>query len=72
MGEGGVTPRTVEVDAEELARLRQVDAAYGWRMRPPAEPRTHVFKPHAKWPWVCDDCGYGPSEPLKHHKDVQP
>lgn len=29
---------------------------------------THLFRPHAKYWWMCADCGCGPDEPLKHHK----
>lgn len=29
-------------------------------------PPLHTFKPHRRYPWFCDRCGYPPHEPLKH------
>lgn len=33
---------------------------------PAASPGLHVFKPHAKFPWFCDECGYGKGQSGKH------
>ena len=26
----------------------------------------HPYKPHKKYPWFCEDCGYAEHETLKH------
>lgn len=56
------------IDADELARLRAVDAKHGWKERPPSPPILHDFSPHPKWPWFCGQCGYAPYEPLQHNQ----
>lgn len=55
----------VMVDAEELKRLRALDAKYGWTERPPPDTR-HKYVPNRKYPWFCGKCGYAEHEKLKH------
>ncbi len=33
---------------------------------PSDETTTHLYNPHPKFPWFCDDCGYPEHERLKH------
>lgn len=55
--------------------ITNADAPYcdvvAWaRISPPhlsaIKPNLHAFKPHSRFPWICDLCGYAPHEPLKH------
>lgn len=52
-----------EVDAVVLDALLEI----AWSRQPkPVYSDRHRFNPHKKYPWFCAECGYGPSEPLKH------
>lgn len=62
-----LTGSAVSAVAEAVALLRRA----GWTVTPPPRVFTpHQFRPHRKYPWFCDQCGYGPREPLKHIQDV--
>ena len=39
-----------------------------------AKPSPHEYKPHKKYPWFCDECGYPPHDEGKHlpHPDWKP
>ena len=58
------------VASDELARLRGVDAKYGWRERSATTPLLHHFRA-GRWPWICQVCGYGPGEALKHFREAR-
>lgn len=53
------------IDAEELDRLKAVDAKHGWKERPPSPNASpgggpHKFEPGKKHFFVCTICAYGP------------
>ena len=62
----GIPEGYVSIEAAELERLRAIDQKYGWRERPPPDHR-HPYKPHRKYPWFCDSCGYAEHDPLMHY-----
>jgi len=77
---GGITIHSAKEIAADLKRERErltlainrIDAtlrvlgATNAAGPPICDANLHVYKPDPRWPWFCQECGYGEHERLKH------